>query len=115
MTLRIQNHPGRLFPFGYSYNDSALDYADDRAVPVFVANGIPFWSRYYSTIFVSYILYPSVVIVITTWSPGVERPPRFEFEPTPTPIVVKVIVYALELPFAYSLTTSIWGLTHHTL
>lgn len=51
-TLEVHRHERRLLPFGFTYSDSSLDNADDRAVAVIVPNGIPFWDTYHSTIYV---------------------------------------------------------------
>ncbi len=53
IALTVNPHPHRLFPFGLSYGQDAIEYADDSVRSVYVTNGIPFWDRYYSRVYVS--------------------------------------------------------------
>ncbi len=51
--LTVTSYPHRLFPFGHSYSQNAIEYADDFATSVYSYNGIPYWSGYYNRVYVS--------------------------------------------------------------
>lgn len=53
VVLTVRPHPHRLFPYGHSYGQHAIEYADDYATSVYITNGLPFWTRYYSRVYVS--------------------------------------------------------------
>lgn len=55
VSATIGRHSDRLLPFGVLFSDNSVKNADDRSVGVFLPNPIPFWSRYYNSIYVSLI------------------------------------------------------------
>ena len=53
VTININSYQRRLFPFGDVLNDDSFRNVLDGAVPIVIPETIPFWSRYYHTIYVS--------------------------------------------------------------
>jgi len=52
--LEVTPTEDRLFPFGFNFGDSYIANVDDRAVSISIPRGIPFLTRYYATLYVSY-------------------------------------------------------------
>ena len=53
VSAEISRHSDRLLPFDASFSKNIITNADDLSVGVFLSNPIPFWGRYYSSVYVS--------------------------------------------------------------
>ena len=53
VSLTISNYSERLLPFAGAFAEGSITNADDRAEGVFLSNPIPFWGRYYTSVYVS--------------------------------------------------------------
>ena len=63
VTLTVNPHKDRLFPFGSNYFNLAIENADDYATSIAVPNGIPFWTEYYSRLYVSQLNHSNFLFI----------------------------------------------------
>ena len=68
VSAKISRHSDRLLPFVGPFADGNVTNADDRAQGVFLNNPIPFWSNYYTSVYVSIYIF-SVFIYPPASSP----------------------------------------------
>ena len=50
--VTVSEYTEQLLPFGPSFSDESVTNADDRAVAIFLPKSIPFWNKYYDSIYV---------------------------------------------------------------
>ena len=53
VSASISRHSDRLLPFAQSFSDGKITAADDKAEAIFLTDPIPYWTTYYTSLYVS--------------------------------------------------------------